>query len=507
MPSSELLTSRELARVLASGGDSRTVMSGATRSNKYGCRFEPEVGLLSAGSCTGSTISSVAFEEARAAAMTIPDGDGPQLAWAESRFRSIRQRLRTQFLVDGLDEVDIVITPSGTDAEYVPLVLAGAGAGASVLNIVVAPGEVGGGSTLAAAGRHFDALRPNPHPRAPGDPFGDAVVHVETVNVRTADGTVRDPADIDHAVRKLATEGLRRFDSVIVHVVAHSKTGVHAPSLALIDELQGAMADRLHVVVDAAQGRISRSGLQQAMQDDKIVLLTGSKFYGGPPFSGCVFLPGRYADISLPASVGASLEAYFAPAEAPQRFDGWRAALEGGIANVGLALRWSAALAEIDGYYRIAPDRRLHILNEFERIGTDVFGSTPHLELEMIDGPADLSPHSRLLESKTTVLSFRVTDDRGEPLTPEQLGLVRDGLRNGLDVVESETDIAAIETGQPVVIGEGRIAVLRIALGAQLMRRWAALAHGDVSGCIERDLRVCTLSIARGARRVSGSAA
>ena len=52
--------------------------------------------------------------------------------------------------------------------------------------------------------------------------------------------------------------------AVLVHVVAHSKTGVHAPSLALLDELEAEHGARLLVVIDAAQARVGERVAAQA---------------------------------------------------------------------------------------------------------------------------------------------------------------------------------------------------------------------------------------------------
>jgi hypothetical protein len=47
------------------------------------------------------------------------------------------------------------------------------------------------------------------------------------------------------------------------------------------------------VVVDACQGRFRDSMLNKLIEDESIVLITGSKFYRGPPFSGAVVVPAK----------------------------------------------------------------------------------------------------------------------------------------------------------------------------------------------------------------------
>lgn len=45
------------------------------------------------------------------------------------------------------------------------------------------------------------------------------------------------------------------------------------------------------LVVDACQGRFRDSFVNELLEGKNIVLITGSKFYRGPPFSGGVIVP------------------------------------------------------------------------------------------------------------------------------------------------------------------------------------------------------------------------
>ena len=67
--------------------------------------------------------------------------------------------------------------------------------------------------------------------------------------------------DLDAEVEALVDDHIGRGRQVLLHVVAHSKTGLHAPSLEAVNRLRARYGDRVLVVVDAAQGRFSRRGL------------------------------------------------------------------------------------------------------------------------------------------------------------------------------------------------------------------------------------------------------
>ena len=120
------------------------------------------------------------------------------------------------------------------------------------------------------------------------------------------------------------------------------------------------------VVVDAAQGRFSRRGLREVLQNDYLVIFTGSKFYGGPPFSGACwcrrkFRPANRGLQQLPEGFGE----YFTAAEMPESWGEIRQLLPA-EPNIGGLLRWSAAIAEIEAYYDVPNELRLRVLRFFE---------------------------------------------------------------------------------------------------------------------------------------------
>ncbi len=113
---------------------------------------------------------------------------------------------------------------------------------------------------------------------------------------------------------------------------------------------------RVTIVVDACQMRLGKAQLQAYLAAGFMVQITGSKFYMGPPFAGALLVPreiaGRAADMSpLPASLGA----YFSRLEWPAAWARLTAGLSAN-ANLGLLLRWQAALAEMEAFNRV-PDR------------------------------------------------------------------------------------------------------------------------------------------------------
>jgi hypothetical protein len=94
-------------------------------------------------------------------------------------------------------------------------------------------------------------------------------------------------------------------------------------------------------VVDACQGRFKDSFLRELLEEQAIVLITGSKFYRGPPFSGGVIIPAEtmaqlmQTEVKMPFG----LNTFMGQAEIPRELPTWREQMRENL-NPGLALRW-----------------------------------------------------------------------------------------------------------------------------------------------------------------------
>lgn len=268
----------------------------------------------------------------------------------------------------------------------------------------------------------------------------------------------------------------------MVHVVSHSKTGVHAPSLPCIRSIQAAYPEDVVVMIDAAQGRISRRGLRTAMEEGWMVLFTGSKFYGGPPFSGALFVPSNFPSEGMGIGhLPVEFCGYFTAGELPTEWGRGRASLPEDP-NLGLILRWQAALAEIEAYYAAPPEVRYTILRAFERMVPRLLAGSSHIHLEETEPPVNDDGSTPLLESKKTVFSFYLSPSEGAP--PLKIDALRDiftwmnrDLSTCLDEYGDEMyEIlsARFHIGQPVVTSaSNRLAMLRVALGGPLIVKLA----------------------------------
>ena len=85
-------------------------------------------------------------------------------------------------------------------------------------------------------------------------------------------------------------------------------------------------------MIDACQGRFDTQWLYYQMGQNALVLITGSKFYRGPPFSGAVLVPSdimsQLVKIQDSAKIPRGLNTFVGKAEIPRELSKWREQLK-----------------------------------------------------------------------------------------------------------------------------------------------------------------------------------
>lgn len=477
--------------ILVSGCDSRSVIHEATGLNKYLGAPTPQEDVMALGSCTCSSPSTVGYAAVEGLhRRLLAVNEGELLCEAvDEAFADLREELAFLLTRCEVRKVEVALAASGTDTELLALCLAHGTSKRCLCNVVVGPSEVGSGTPDAAAGRFFDALTPNGQQCQIGELIDSELgsrTRTRLVDIRRADGQMRDEVDIDEEVKAIAAREIASDHNVLLHIVAHSKTGVHAPSLRIVRELQHAHRGYLKVLVDAAQGRFSRRGLVKVLKEGYLVAMTGSKFYGGPPFSGCLlvpssFHPSRLGMGALPLEMGR----FFTAAQLPASWHVQRRTLPQ-TANLGLLYRWIAAAAEMRDYYSTPSTLRLRVLRAFETLVPEVFESSEYIRLITQPVPIYDDHVERLLESKTTVFSFALCDPTSQEsaiLNVERLHEIFRWLTIDISGLLPQASLDCRQSlarryhiGQPVVLGRDptSLPVLRVALSGVLISRVGA---------------------------------
>jgi hypothetical protein len=388
----------------------------------------------------------------------------------------------------GNSSAELIFSASGTDCELYALFVALAGHTSNVLNIIMAPTEIGSGSVPAASGQHFDVIVPAGHRVEPGayvDGIPTQRVRVESVPLRDEDGSPVPLDAIDAIVADKVSGAVARGERALLHLLDGSKTGLRGPSLRCARALQQRHGSSLMVVVDAAQMRTSNQALATYLASDFMVILSGSKFYTGSPFSGGLLVSDRVSRIldrvdTLPEGFGDYLSAY----DVPPRWTRLRSQLPM-AANVGVLVRWLVALWEMQAFNSVAPLQQREYLHGFGEQFRAALAARPHLAL--VDAPIGERQHDSAdagWNAVQTIFTFTARRAWGDVLTYDEAWLVYNWLN--LDIADRLPAALTAEQraiarkpchiGQPVCIGDSAgstIGALRIAAGARLVSRVA----------------------------------
>ena len=481
--------------LMAQGGDQRLAVDPRTGLNHYGCSHRPRPWAITFASSTASSLSERGFGGAETSRRRIAAGAiaGRADAVLAMEAQAVRDGIAAHYgllAIPSAPAGEVVLAASGTDCEL--LVLALAERCGAVSTILTAPEETGTGVPLAAGGRHFANDTSGRQQVDKGTVIagfrGDT--RVVALAIRHADGTSRATSEIEADCTALVASEIRSGHRVLLHLLDLSKTGLLAPSLACLERLQAAHGDQLDIVVDACQARLDQRRVRDYLSRGWMVMITGSKFFTGPPFCGAVLLPppiaARLAD---GGSLPAGLAAYGSRADWPA----WTAAasdLPQGV-NLGMLLRWQAALAEMQAFGAVPSGQVRKRLAFFLAGVREAIGINPDLALIEVPAPERAPlPVTRggrpepSWDQLQTILSFLVLEPsaRDTPLSLERARQLYRWLNADVShalpatATPGERTLARLlcHIGQPAPVAHQALAgqaagALRISAGARLL--------------------------------------
>ena len=402
--------SGDFVAALLAGGDGRVAVDPHTGLNKYLCPAIPAPDIICASSCTASPISDRGFVTAAKAFSDIIQAPSPRQRARQliTLTTKIEARLLQYFGVEGLAQA--ILCASGTDALLTTAMLIVAERPNETMTVILpAASETGTGVPLAAVCRVFDG------PDC-GKPLSDCKSNAVEIPLRSADGSPLGEDEVNDAFA--AATAAARGSAIVYHTYG-TKTGLIAPVLP---------PHGSNVIVDACQSRIEPKVVEAYLRRGWPVVVTGSKFFGGPAFSGAVLFP------------RARLSAI-----------GWRRPTSGlrDAAELGTALRWTAAVAVIDAFEPLAASLA-DVLADRAATIAQAFACNP--ALVPVGG---LPPRGPGWADRPSIFTFGVRDptDRGRLLSVAELRPLYARLAR-----------TGVLLGQPVALGS--FGGLRIAIGA-----------------------------------------
>ena len=340
------------------GGDARIVLDQKTGLNRYSSAPFPRE-ILAFASSTANDLSpeAHAFLAGRFAqgAAHLENGN----AYAKC-LDTLRTEIRETYALE--PATDVFFAPSGTDLEYVGLFAVSGRRDGGIVNHLLGADEIGSGCPQSAAGRYFAKETALGIAVQPGDAVeGLPAIALADCAVRRENGLAHDSAFLREAKHHSITAALAKDQFPLLHIVHGSKTGLVLPHLDDVDWLRTKFGADLTFVVDACQARITTEAIHAYLERGIIVFITGSKFMGGPPFSGFALLPPGLAAKAAPLPAGAAK--IFRRAEVPAGWANRDICEDSG--NPGLALRLAASLFELNRFQQLGLSRAARVVESF----------------------------------------------------------------------------------------------------------------------------------------------
>lgn len=481
-------------KTMITGGDDRIAIKQGEKKNRFLTSPSPELEAIVRSSSTSCSSSVLGFH----AAQQIFDQlqRAIQQGTANNCFsvfaQNIRNRIRQYWGASSTYPCNVILSPSGTDAEFIPTLAALTRhphwnpniKKKLVTNIVVANGEVGSGTTLAAGMRHFSSLTPQGNIVVAGallSGVSTEAINVIGLKIRNESGVMIPAEELENEIFKILHQAIDEEHGIaILHMTHVSKTGLSGPRESFVKEMKVKYDDSLLIVVDAAHLRFCEETSRRWLDSGYWILLTGSKFIGGASFSGALLIP--HHDAKMLASiestkVPAGLGDYFSPTDLDPLFASFANTLPTWH-NTGLILRWESALANADAFLRTDAALRTRAIMLWANGARSLIRNAFYVTLcDDLVGCTSYENFASCIGECNSVVSFgmRVDTNNGmRYLTTDELRMVYKFLSKNLvphisSLSEEERFIAGIPCiiGQPVQIGTRGTctSMLRLAIG------------------------------------------
>lgn len=492
------LLERSAHELMAMGGDHRIIINDEIGLNIYGCKPYPS-NTISYSSSTGSNISSSAYSFIRSYLDYLRKECGKtedKNGFFINEYEKLRQRIKDFYELDPTNE--IVFGPSGTDVEFIALAISRKHNNQGVHNIILGANEVGSGIENAAKGCYFSPETPKGKTVKVGaviEGFESYDISTAYLPIRTSGGNVISDKDLMHNFVVEINNALKENKRPLIHVIHSSKTGLILPSWDTILEMKNIFGKEIDIIVDACQGRLSIYSLNRYLSFGAMVLLTGSKFLSGPPFSGALILPGFLSRrIKNIEDLPIGLSSIFGQTEFPIQWQNPEC-VEFDFINIGLLLRWKAAIYEMNKIFKIPNHRLKYVIDRFRDQVRQMVEDTNFLSLvhedvkELPDYVYRRSPFEL-----NTICTIQVKL-LNESIDPTVIKCIHKALYSDLtSLISGECDLkTAIQLGQPVKISdtqEEKNYTLRIALSANQISEMALIDEDLINIKFESDMRV-----------------
>lgn len=351
LPTIEYLA-RPTEDLLMLGGDLRLNIDENDLLNKYGCRPFPRPAAFTFASSTATSVSNYAFDKAeKARSILINRSLSNTIENATNEYSELlKSNLRNALSID--DDCDIIFSPSGTDSSLQIAAITQIITTKEITHVLVGSEETGSGVPAALKGLHFEKTTALGIPITKGDQIdGFRDVEVAPIPFRDENGSLKSSYQIDTEVFDAVSKANKTGRHVVLHAIDQSKLGYQSPSSELIEKINTIENLSLQIIVDGAQLRLDVKDINNYLNKGYILMVTGSKYFTGPPYAGALIVPKQVGDAieSVKAILPAGLTEYFNHYDWPASWECSKHLSDG--FNYGTYMRWNAAIVEMKRYF------------------------------------------------------------------------------------------------------------------------------------------------------------
>jgi hypothetical protein len=434
------LITNEITKILTQNGDERIAL------NEAGLNYQnlPPLStntILNRGTCTCSFSDYNQIKNIKNLILDHP---------TNLFHKTLSNQLKEVLAIE--QNYEIYFAPSGTDLCYYPILFNCIlnGYEKKLLNIVTNIDELGGGFQKAYKGKLF--FNQNDLIQKLGLPnITDLSENISTkfISSRTNLGEVK-------AKNNLIVDEIEenyKNHNLIVNLNICSKSGI-ADDLEILEDLKH-YANKL-VVVDCCQFRNDRDQINDLLANDCMVMITGSKFFGAPPFCAALLVPQKIQNQIIEKSKSHVIPDFFSRIFSKEMLPDTLPFLQNQLYSIncnGLYARWNIAIDVMKKYFELSTktneiiDEWNHIINNFLQNNNEVFEVMPVC-----------------IRNFNSIVSFRIKSPVSqEYYSKEMLTEVRNSLV--LEDAMFQNQNVKVSIGQPVEFENG--AFLRVAIGAK----------------------------------------
>lgn len=430
---------------IVSGGDERIELK-SNKLNKYLVNPLSSDGYLNRGSCTCSPISTdVKPKVLGTFNKYITDESTIEDIRIKQRFR-IKALLQDQFTSD----FNIFFAASGSDLCYYPLLFSKITKPEKpIMSLITCPEELGTGSLLAYGGKYFSEKTQIEPSVIKGEKITEQLnIDLEFFPARDENGNI-----IDHkqSIYKVI-EDYKESHNIIVNLVIGSKSGIE-DNISIIED----GPKNVTWVVDLCQMRATPNLFNKLLSLNCMLMITGSKFYQSPPFCGALLIPEsigseiKSKEIEAPMVEG--FTKIYSKYDIPPAYKKLRENFSA-TDNIGLTLRWEAALCESEILISYGEREITHAIFSWNKYVCDALAQSEYFEII-----------TDQRKTNRSIISFKIKKS-GKMLSINQLKEVYSELLLNSHLYQDK--FKGISIGQPVEYEN--LCFLRFALGSRNIR-------------------------------------